>query len=173
MVIDDIHGASGIPVPPVPTFNPPWQVKPVEPSGPRPMGPLSVAAFAMQIVDFGAKILSKAGESTGRGKAVDNKALADITKDLKNSYDNLRESLRPAHESIYNPLINLANECQGVAFELLEALKKLPGVQEQSQWPSFRQAMLRIWQAEHIEAMARKLDMFRQQLILGMLETLR
>ncbi|KAG4273757.1 hypothetical protein FPRO04_01398 [Fusarium proliferatum] len=172
-VTSDIHGATGIPVPPVPTFNPPWQAKSIETSRPRPTEPLSVAAFAMQIVDFGAKILSKAGESIGRGKTVDNKALADITKDLENSYDNLRKSLRPAHGSIYNPLINLANECQAVAFELLEALKKLPEAEDQSQWRSFRQAMLGIWQAEHIEAMERKLDIFRQQLILGMLETLR
>ncbi len=133
-----------------------------------------MAAFAIQIVDFGAKILSKANEITRRGKTIDQKALTDITQDLEKACKNLGQSLGPAgHDPDDNPIANLGIECQAVAAELLTALKKLSGVVGQSKWRSFRQAMLTIWRAEHIEVLERRLDGFRQQLILRMLESLR
>jgi hypothetical protein len=138
------------------------------------MESLSVAAFAIQIVDFGAKVLSKANEIAGKGRTVDVKAITDITEDIEKACGNLEKSIGSAcHVPGDDAIANLGAECRTVAAELLDALKKLTGVVGQSKWRSFRQAMLTVWRAEHIELLERRLDRFRRQLILRMLESLR
>lgn len=139
------------------------------------MEPLGVAAFAIQIVDVGARVLSNAHEITSRGKTVDVEAITKITKDLEKACNNLEKSMGPTHHapSADGAIANLGIECKTVATELLDALKQLSGVVGQSKWRSFRQAMLTVWRAERIQLLERRLDRFRQQLILRMLESLR
>ncbi len=141
-----------------------------------PVSATSVAAFAIQVVDFSAKVISKTIDMSRSGGLIDNDELDRVTNDLLGVSQKLGNSL--GGETFENSdnrtaVLILGKECQDVASELLAALQKLKGVVNQHKWKSFRLALLAIWRSEHIEALERRLDRFRQQLILRLLESLR
>jgi hypothetical protein len=141
-----------------------------------PIPATSVTAFAIQVVDFSAKVISKTVDLSRTGGLVDNDELDRVTSDLLGVSQKLEKSLEgDKFENSENRIavLSLGKECQDLASELLEALQKLKGTVNQQKWKNFRQALLAVWRTEKIEALERRLDRFRQQLILRLLESLR
>lgn len=144
-----------------------------------PISATSVAALAIQVVDISAKIISKTIHLSRTGGFVDNNELEKVTMDLLKAGEKLEKSMQEKDGRVQRSpenceaVLSLAKECRDVADELLAALQGLKPIVNQSKWRNLRLALLTIWRAENIDSMERRLDRFRQQLILRLLESLR
>lgn len=145
-----------------------------------PLSAGSVAAIVIQVIDFGSKLISKTVEisRSSSGLLIGNSDLEKITEDLKQVSEKLQKSLKS--ESSGRSLTadelaerKLGEECQAVASELLGVLQRLNRDGKQSRWRSFRQALMSVLQETRIADLEKRLDRFRQELILRMLASLR
>ncbi|XXH00526.1 hypothetical protein Hte_006873 [Hypoxylon texense] len=141
-----------------------------------PIAATNVAAFAIQIVDFGAKVISKSFEirNSASGATVINRELEQTTQDLTELCDELEKSMKTvASESTDRAILELGKESKLVAGELIGALKKLRGTTNRKYTRSFRLALLSVLGAEQIENLEKRLDRYRQQLTLRLVDSLR
>jgi hypothetical protein len=120
-----------------------------------PLSATTVAAFAIQVVDFGARVISKSVEFLGCGELVDNAELERVTSELSIVCQKLEASLIsvPGDVSGNSNQAAVLSLGKDVASQLLGALQKLKSTVNQNKWRSFRQALLAVWHAEHIEAL--------------------
>jgi hypothetical protein len=148
-----------------------------------PLTVLSVAATVVQFVDFGSKLLVKGHElhKSPDGASVGNNELETIAKELQQLIHRFSQPL-PSMESqdtVLNnseaALVNLTKQCSSAAEELLCTLRKLKVVEGSSnrRWKSFRQALKCLLRKEEVEAMANRLQGFRERLNLHILVSMR
>ena len=131
-----------------------------------------LAANVMQFLEFGSKIVSvnhRAGQQY--------LALDIIATDLERVTHDLEVSIqaKPSDDASQSDLMlqQLATQCRDVCLELLQVLNKLQVHDGRGKWKSFYKALASVWSERQINGLHKKLDSFRQQLILHLLMALR
>ncbi|KAK4184988.1 hypothetical protein QBC35DRAFT_32649 [Podospora australis] len=144
-----------------------------------PISATSIAAAAIQFVDFSAKVIFKTVQihKSSSGSSADHDELEEVTRDLTLVCQNLDKSIASEasqHLGLQkpSPFKGLGVECQNVAAELLGALNKLKATGKHSKCRSFRQALLAVYKEGEIKALENRLGRFREQLTLRLLESL-
>lgn len=145
-----------------------------------PMSALGLAANVIQIVDFSSRLMTATYEiyNAADGQLVEHSELGFITRCLTTHIQDLDESLKAKKlktclSQSDRDQARLGLECKDVALELLAALNELKAQGKHKRWRSFRQALLTIWYKGRIEAFERRLNRFRQQLIVDVVAKLR
>jgi flagellar motility protein MotE (MotC chaperone) len=147
-----------------------------------PLTALSLAGTIVQFVDFSTKLVAKGYElhKSADGASIGNAELEVIAKDLQELNRRLQQ-LRPSHDTDGKTLTDsnvalrkLSQQCSDVAAELIDALDNLK-VQGTSnrRWKSFRQALKGLMKKEEVDAFARRLENFRDELNLHILVSMR
>jgi hypothetical protein len=145
-----------------------------------PLTALSVATSVIQIVDFGSKLVSRAGEiyRSAEGFSVSRSALKATTTDLKVLLVRLQDSLPLVTTNI--PLTAeevslqaLAKGCGEVARELLTRLEKLKKSDKAGKWGSIRLALLSVWSEKEIQEVSARLELYQRELDTSLLVSLR
>jgi len=138
------------------------------------------AVNIVQLVDFTSKLVSGGIElyRSADGELVEHSELQKITTSLSALAQNVNESLlslkedrQPTRQELEQ--VRLGNECTQVASELIGALESLKVGGKAGKWKVVRQALLTVWHKDKIDALERRLDRFRQELIADILGTLR
>ncbi|RTE83944.1 hypothetical protein BHE90_001519 [Fusarium euwallaceae] len=145
------------------------------------MDPLSITAivaFAIQVVDIGAKVISRSKGLRDRAGSVGNGDLHIIAKDLTSICDKLDSSLTPSYQSTnISPtdaaIQTLCKECKKLGEELLDGLKVLTGRNGQGTWKSFRLALSCVWHAGRIVDLETRIEKLKNELSLRLLDSLR
>jgi hypothetical protein len=128
-----------------------------------PLSALSVASSVVQFVDYTSKLISGAHQ-------LGTKSLIQTSDDFKHS---LAKGKTRGLSSNERDLQSLCEECQQVADDLLAVLKRLKAQENKGKWSNILQAIKSIWSQEQIDSLQKRLDGFRQQLIIAILVALR
>ena len=138
-----------------------------------PMSALSIAASAVQFVDFARMIVCKTKDlylSTD-GVLQENKQTETVTMRLKELAKSIRVPATPPLSNSGSSLTNsrlqkICMECSSVSTELLERLHqlKVPDQSKDRKWKSFRQALKSVWSKREIDNMGKKLSDLRAEL---------
>lgn len=144
------------------------------------MSVLSLAVNVIQIVDFTSKLMTGTYEiyKAADGQLVEHSELGFITHCLTTHIQDLNESLQAKKletclSQSDRDQERLGLECKDVAVKLLAALNKLKAQGKYKRWRSFRVALMTIWDKGRIEAFERRLNRFRQQLLVDVVAKLR
>ncbi|OCL11351.1 hypothetical protein AOQ84DRAFT_229496 [Glonium stellatum] len=143
---------------------------------------LSVAAAVVQFVDFSSKIISK-GYRICRScngdicELKENKEGINISENLADLSKRLSESLDPQklgrEPTVTKDIHGLSRDCNGIAKEMFSALVKLKNESKHKKWNSFQEALSTMWSEKQIQALQKRFETFRQQLIVNILISLR
>lgn len=141
---------------------------------------LSVGANVVQFIDFSTKILSASHHlyDSGSNATRKNQELDCVTHDLQKVTSDLHSTFQKseARQSLSaNDLLlqQLTVQCEAVCSELSEALERLKSQGKRPGWKSFRTALKSIWSEKKIEDLRERIELFRQELILRILFSLR
>lgn len=149
-----------------------------------PWTALSLATSAVQFVDFSSKLISKGVElyRSADGSLVENRDIETANTDLQDLVSRLKGCLSIDSSStsqIPNPeeqaLLRVCDGCLGVATDLSRRLERL-SIDDDSKhrrWQSFRKALRSVWSKEGLESTMKRLDMFRSELELHLLVSLK
>jgi hypothetical protein len=141
-----------------------------------PLSALSVAAAVVQLVDYGAGIVSKGTQlyKSVDGALGENIELETASIRLQQLSSGMQGSLSQARRDntqgspaqVDQHLEAMCNECVTVSQELVDKLEtlKVPGDHPYKKWKSFRQALKSVWSKEKIEAIAERLCSLRAEL---------
>ena len=142
---------------------------------------LSLAGNILQFVDFGQKLVSRASEFYGSatsGLGV-NAELEILTNDLSKlcaSLVNSREVPCPydtvGDSKEERDLRPLASSCQELASEFSALLQKLKRQSRGSAWASIRQALRSVWNDRIVKEYVRRLESYRSQVMVCLLDLL-
>lgn len=143
-----------------------------------PIATLSLAATIVQFVDFGSKVISTATElhHSSEGALANNLELSTIISDLSSISNDfsVRSSGQGMHS--YNKdelaLVDLASQCEELSDKLLHDLDGLNIKKAHTKWASAFQAMLSLWKEAYISEILKRLDGFRNQLVLRLVALL-
>lgn len=130
---------------------------------------VGLAGNVVQFVDFSCKLFDQASSiyQSLDGATQGNRDLESITQNLHDMsaklYQNIPKSA--ATQKKDDPLVTLAKECENVANELLAVLQSLKAKKVDSQWSSFRAALRSVWKEQRVQALEKKLGMYRSQII--------
>jgi hypothetical protein len=139
-----------------------------------PLSAFSLAVNIIQIVDFSSKLVM----ATAERELVEHSELKSITEHLPkqlNELDIVLKAKEPQKNLLEyeKNLMQLGQECNGVAAELLAALEKVRVQGTYKRWNSCRQALLTIWHRDNIDTLEKRLKRFREQMVINTLSTLR
>lgn len=142
-----------------------------------PFSALGLASNIVQFVDFSSKLISESyGLYKSAGSSAETTELKTITSDLNQLSVKLQElshtSLNPPGSSDEKALRDPAASCNGVAAELLTILRDLEVESPHQKWQSFRQALKTVMRKENIEGLEHRIDLFRQQIIVRLVDIL-
>jgi hypothetical protein len=141
-----------------------------------PFSALSVAAAVVQLVDYGAGIVSKGTQlykSVDRALGENNELetasirLQQLSSGMQGSLSQARrDNTQGSPAQVDQHLETMCNECVTVSQELVDKLEtlKVPGDHPYKKWKSFRQALKSVWSKEKIEAIAERLCSLRAEL---------
>lgn len=126
------------------------------------MEAVSLASAVVQFVDFAYKIIVGTTEiyksTTGARKEID-----QIT-DATNTTVKLNERLKRRYDPTANNFDKLVDECISVSDELLEALRKVTGNNNQGVGQSIRYALIDIWSKKKITVLENRLKKLKDDL---------
>ncbi|KAF2190486.1 hypothetical protein K469DRAFT_746970 [Zopfia rhizophila CBS 207.26] len=149
-----------------------------------PVTSLGVAAGVIQLVQFVTKLLSttsaiqRAGSST-LPVFLD---LESITKKLGSLSEQLSEDIRKTYDleragldlsSNDKDLQQLCSECSALSQKILTALQSAKKSKSNGKWSSFYKALKSVWAESEIEYLNKRLQGFREQIILHIVVSLR
>ncbi|TGO21177.1 hypothetical protein BPAE_0235g00060 [Botrytis paeoniae] len=143
-----------------------------------PLSALSLAGTIVQFVDFGSKVISTATElhHSSEGALANNLELSTIISDLSSISNDLSARSTGQGKHSYNKnelaLIGLASPCKGLSDKLLHVLDGLNIKKADTKWASAHQAMRSLWKKAYISEISKRLDDFRNQLILRLVAIL-
>lgn len=147
------------------------------------MDGLAIATAVIQFIEFTTGLVNKgiSIHSSASGQTVDHHELESITKSLEQTSEDIQESITKESQQQGRrqltgndrELQRIAADCQKVANELLDVLSQLASKGPKSKWRSFRQALRATWNEGKIQALETRLDRFRQQLMMNVLNSLR
>lgn len=141
-----------------------------------PISALSVAAAAVQFVDFSRKLVSKSRElyNSLDGVLRDNAQTETVTMRLKAMVLELQPPRRPANSTARNAsapkasprLQKICAECNEVSEELVDHLRRLkvPDGSVGCKWKSFRQALKSVWSKQDVDALSQRLASLRAEI---------
>ncbi|KAF2177486.1 hypothetical protein K469DRAFT_603169, partial [Zopfia rhizophila CBS 207.26] len=137
------------------------------------IGAFGAAVNIIQLVDFTSKLVTGGTElyRSADGELVEHFELQKITTSLSGLTQNVNESLLSLKQDRQLTQQEL-EQCTRVASELLDTLKSLKVGGKAGKWRAVRQALLTVWHKDKIDALERRLDRFRQELIADILGTL-
>lgn len=143
----------------------------------EPLAALSVAANVIQLVDYGTRLIRNIHQLHQDGQVSEDIDLQMVTKDLRDINGRLQtsaEQRRDQHsfKRDKSALVHLVQGCNKVTEEMIGRLSKLSGAKHKS-WDSFRLALKSLWTRKEIEAIAARLESYRDQLVLRILVDLR
>jgi hypothetical protein len=146
-----------------------------------PLSALSVAASAVQFIDFASKIVSKAKNIHGsaEGALRENTETETVTIRLQEMADQLENldlsSTTHGLDDNERRLGEICSECSQITKQLVKRLGglKVPRETHNRKWKSFRQALKSVWSKREIDDMATKLDGLRSELDTHILVSLR
>ncbi len=132
-----------------------------------PISALSVAAAALQFVDFSRQIVCKSRElyQSSTGTIRENREAETVTMRLKELAQHLRQPAN-ATSSPGSRLQGICEECVDTSDVLIGRLHalKIPQHGSGQGWKSFRQALKSAWSKREIDATAAKLSGLRAEL---------
>ncbi|EHK42170.1 hypothetical protein TRIATDRAFT_146839, partial [Trichoderma atroviride IMI 206040] len=136
-----------------------------------PLSALGLASNIVQFISFGSTLLSKGLEihKSADGALVKYSELEAITMNLEELSRGLGRRYEPTTQTSQQ-LQNLCQGCRTVITELLEALQNLKADSKHSRWNSFRQALASVWSQDKIQGLLGRLDTYRQQIDITLLE---
>ncbi|TGO41110.1 hypothetical protein BHYA_0026g00160 [Botrytis hyacinthi] len=143
-----------------------------------PLSALSLAATIVQFVDFGSKVISTATElhHSSEGALANNLELSTIISDLSSISNDLSAQGSGKGKHSYNmdelALIGLASQCKDLSDKLLHDLDGLNIKKAHTKWASARQAMRSLRKEAYISEISKRLDGFRNQLVLKLVALL-
>lgn len=139
-----------------------------------------VAANIVQFIDFSSKLFSTGYElhKTGSGATHKNKELGRNTEDLLNltgDLDNTVQGNESNHGLSQNDLQlhQLAAQCRTICVELHGALERLRVSAQSAGWKTVRAALMSLWGEKKIEDLQKRVEQYRQELILRIIFSLR
>ena len=146
----------------------------------EPVSIIGITAAVVQFVDFTSKVLAEGYTLyTQTTKLLDqNRDVTQITRTLKESSKSLTNALdKQAQQEELTPheveLRGLCARCHEVAAELLEALDQLSRNGSTTLFTTLYKALKSVRQKEFIDKLQKKIDGFRQELVMSMLVSLR
>ena len=146
-----------------------------------PLSALSVAASAVQFVDFGCKLFSKSKEiyNSADGTPIGQQQAGNASKRLVELTDYLKKSLRVDQNRQSTPedkaLDAICNGCIEISNKLLATFEKLQ-VQNGTKyrrWASYQKAFISISSKREVDAMVSRLQSYKEELDTHVLVSLR
>ena len=145
-----------------------------------PLTALSLACNALQIIEFGAKMIAKCKEIYKDGALAENKEIEFMAKHLTNLSTDLKlpesfpsaESVQQGYQEDKN-LLKLAQHCSETANELICELQKLGIQATHRKRDAVRKAIKETWNTSTIESIQRRLEQYRRTLNTSILIDLR
>ncbi|KAF2114256.1 hypothetical protein BDV96DRAFT_647722 [Lophiotrema nucula] len=134
---------------------------------------VGLAGNVVQFVDFTCKLFDRA-------TAIHHSQAGAAHEDLELITQNLQDLSTKLHQGSHQPLPSsnptpshaqaslkkLGKDCEVASDELLSALQRLKATKPGSRWSSFRAALASAWKEKHVEAMEKRLNSYRSQLVL-------
>jgi hypothetical protein len=147
----------------------------------EPLSALSIATSVIQFVDFSSKIISGSLEiyKSGHAELSEHSNIRCVTTKLEELAGGLEKSLKlddstNSHMSQNDlGLLDLCKGCKTVSEELIAALDKVTRKGKLGKFSSVSQALRSHWSKQHIATLQKRVDSFRQQLIINILVSLR
>jgi hypothetical protein len=135
---------------------------------------VGLAGNIVQFIDFTTKLLSQATSiyHSHDGRSDDARDLESIAQNFRDLSVELsqyrkvplqRQNL--AFQTNHMTLCKLAQDCLSAVNTLLSALESLKAKDPNSRWSSFRAALASTWKQTRIDALQKKLDSYRSQLV--------
>lgn len=135
---------------------------------------IRLASSIVQFVEFSCKLFDIARQvsSSASGLLVESQDLKKLSEDFQRLCIGLASSGQDTHNCYQQKqigptkaLIKLANDCEAAAKDLSCSLNSLATDRPNSKWTSFKVALATIWNQPRIDAMERRLDSYRLQLM--------
>ena len=146
----------------------------------EPLMAVGLAGNVVQFIDFSYKLFSDTRKvyQTGSGAGEEIRGISEVTTNLRDlssklSSDSHREHLGSSAAVQDFKIRSIANNCVRCADELLTALDKIMMKDSTTLWKSFQVCLKTIWKHERVEAMEKRLDRLRSDMILAMQAMLR
>jgi hypothetical protein len=147
----------------------------------EPLSALSIATSVIQFVDFSSKIISGSLEiyKSGHAELSEHSNIRCVTTKLEELAGGLEKSLKlddstNSHMSQNDlGLLDLCKGCKTVSDELIAALDKFTRKGKLGKFSSVSQALRSHWSKQHIATLQKRVDSFRQQLMINILVSLR
>jgi len=142
---------------------------------------LSLASNVIQVVDFSARLVSKGYKvyKSVDGSLAENidaeiiaKDLNDLNGKLRLSYEKNTEKGVPLADDD-QALINLCEKCTVLADELLQSLEGVKVFGRHRKWKSARQALKSVINKDDLAQFSRRLDSYRNEMIIHITVSLR
>ncbi|KAF2662244.1 hypothetical protein K491DRAFT_710188 [Lophiostoma macrostomum CBS 122681] len=132
---------------------------------------VSLAGNVVQFVEFSCKLFEQATTIYHTGTARGAQDIETLTQqlqalcaDLAHGNNSVQQP-RPTRLPDQGSLQKLAKDCETVANELLFELHELRAKDPNSKWSSFRAALAVSWKEKRVDAMQKRLDSYRSQLV--------
>ena len=130
---------------------------------------IGLAANVIQLVDFGARLLSGAHEiyHSTTGQLVEHVELLDIAESLSRLSENILPALLDPQSRYTDEkeIRSIAVAAKAVADELVAVIQNLKLTDgPKRKWRSFRQALATLWNKDKIENLQSRLERLRSQL---------
>ena len=140
----------------------------------EPLAALGLASAVIQFIDFGSKLLKETGEIAESGSTISVHYLKTVTGDLESFNKTLGQQvldqLNGSNSEEEEALCELISKCSSLARELLDGLANVSSqAGKGAKWANIRAALKTIWKKDRIETLARRLNEYRDQLILRVL----
>ena len=139
---------------------------------------ISLAGNIIQFVDFGQRLVSKARDFYGSttSSLTIHEEIENLTSDLSRFCGNLSASNGNLPSACVSQaerdLLDLVAPCQTLASEFSTLLHKLKAQTRNSKWTSLRQALKSLWNERTVNEYVRRLDNYRNQVNLRLLNLL-
>ena len=132
---------------------------------------IGLASNVLQFIDFGTRFVMKAWKiyHDGQGAGDNILDLLATTKDLESAVTALTSEPGTADSGMHEICVS----CSEVASQLLTSLRELAAPEQPGKREALKAAFKRLWKQQDIENLKRRLDGFREQLVVQLLLSLR
>ncbi|KAK4454899.1 hypothetical protein QBC34DRAFT_103512 [Podospora aff. communis PSN243] len=141
----------------------------------EPLSALGLAANVAQLLDIGISVVRHTKEIADAGSTIGAVHLNNLADDIESASSSLTKRLKLESRSLENlsleekALRDIASKCITTAGELSEVLGQVTRAKPSSTWRSVLAAVQTVWSQARIEAIARRLLEYRDQLSLRIL----
>jgi hypothetical protein len=145
-----------------------------------PLTALSVAGNVVQFIQFGCQIISKEQQiyRSASGSLTENVDIETVANDFRSLSTRLKQSSNSLHGSRVTAdekaLHEMCDKCIDIADDLIAHLDQLKVKGDHHRkWKSFRQALKSVWNERELDSIVDRLSMFRQELEMHILVSLK